>query len=81
VCKRLGEFAPHGRLQRVLFEHSSYFADQLLRYPEMLDEISEPFQLEGGELSDAVTLRRFYRRQMLRIRARAFCEARPSSRR
>ena len=44
-----------------------YFADQLLRYPELLDEIGEPFQLEGGPLQDGAALRRFYRRQMLRI--------------
>ena len=33
-----------------IFEHSPYFADELLRYPELLDEIGEPFQLEGGPL-------------------------------
>ncbi|HEY2018977.1 MAG TPA: glutamine-synthetase adenylyltransferase [Bryobacteraceae bacterium] len=58
-----------------IFEHSPYFADDLLRYPELLEEIGEPFQLESGalqgrSLSDAGTeLRRFYRRQMLRIQS------------
>ena len=60
-----------------LFEHSAYFADQLLRYPELLDEIGEPFQLEGGELRDAVALRRFYRRQMLRIQSESVLEHAP----
>ena len=60
-----------------LFEHSGYFADQLLRYPELLDEVGEPFQLEGGELRDAVALRRFYRRQMLRIQSESMLEQAP----
>ena len=50
-----------------LFEQSTYFADHLLRYPELLDEIEQPFCLEGGPLNDGAALRRFYRRQMLRI--------------
>ena len=50
-----------------IFENSGHFADQLLRYPELLQEIGEPFQLEGGPLRDGAELRRFYRRQMLRI--------------
>ena len=33
-----------------MFEHSGYFADELLRYPELLEEIGEPFRLEGGAL-------------------------------
>ncbi|MEO8369641.1 MAG: glutamine-synthetase adenylyltransferase, partial [Candidatus Solibacter sp.] len=59
------EEAPAGVLD--IFEHSAYFADQLLRYPELMGEIGEPFQLEGGALKDGSALRRFYRRQMLRI--------------
>ncbi|MBS1854668.1 MAG: glutamine-synthetase adenylyltransferase [Acidobacteria bacterium] len=60
-----------------LFEHSGYFADQLLRYPELLDEIRAPFQFEGGHLRDAVALRRFYRRQMLRIQSESMLAAAP----
>ena len=60
-----------------IFEHSSYFADGLLRYPELLDEIGEPFQLEGGPLADGTELRRFYRRQMLRIQSVSMFEAPP----
>src|SRR5204862_7589921 len=52
-----------------LFGHSAYFADQLLRFPELLEEIGEPFQLEGGAMEDPAALRRFYRRQMLRIQS------------
>ena len=50
-----------------LFEHSPYFADELLRQPELLWEIGEPFQLEGGPLDNGALLRRFYRRQMVRV--------------
>jgi [glutamine synthetase] adenylyltransferase / [glutamine synthetase]-adenylyl-L-tyrosine phosphorylase len=60
-----------------LFEHSGYFADQLLRHPELVDEIGEPFQLEGGPLRDAVALRRFYRRQMLRIQSESMLARAP----
>jgi glutamate-ammonia-ligase adenylyltransferase len=59
------EASPAGVLD--IFEHSAHFADQLLRYPELLEEIGEPFQLEVGPLRDGAALRRFYRRQMLRI--------------
>ncbi|MBZ5626461.1 MAG: glutamine-synthetase adenylyltransferase [Acidobacteriia bacterium] len=58
-----------------IFEHSPYFADDLLRYPELLDEIGEPFQLEGGPLQDGANLRRFYRRQMLRIQSESILRA------
>jgi len=60
-----------------IFEHSAYFADDLLRYPELLDEIGEPFQLEGGPLADGAALRRFYRRQMLRIQSASMLDAEP----
>jgi len=52
-----------------IFEHSPYFADQLLRYPELLDEIARPVELEGEPLENGDALRRFYRRQMLRIQS------------
>jgi glutamate-ammonia-ligase adenylyltransferase len=60
-----------------IFEHSPYFADNLLRYPELLGEIGEPFQLEGGPLGDGAELRRFYRRQMLRIQSASMLEGTP----
>lgn len=77
VVKRLEETPRLAAAVIDLFEHSTHFADQLLRYPELLDEIGEPFQLEGGELRDAVALRRFYRRQMLRIQSESLLEAAP----
>ena len=60
-----------------IFEHSAYFGDELLRYPELLDEIGQPVQLEGEWLDDGAVLRRFYRRQMLRIQSESVLEAAP----
>ncbi|HEX3878302.1 MAG TPA: glutamine-synthetase adenylyltransferase [Bryobacteraceae bacterium] len=57
-----------------IFEHSPYFADDLLRYPELLEEIGEPFQLESL-IGDASALRRFYRRQMLRIQGESILDS------
>jgi len=60
-----------------VFEHSGHFADELLRYPELMQEIGEPFRLEGGTLADGGALRRYYRRQMLRIQTESLLEAPP----
>jgi [glutamine synthetase] adenylyltransferase / [glutamine synthetase]-adenylyl-L-tyrosine phosphorylase len=60
-----------------IFEHSPYFADHLLRYPELLDEIGQPMCGSGERLEDAGALRRFYRRQMLRIQSESMLEAPP----
>ena len=60
-----------------IFKHSGYFGDQLLRYPELLDEIGEPVRMEGGSLEDAAALRRFYRSQMLRIQCESILQAAP----
>jgi glutamate-ammonia-ligase adenylyltransferase len=54
---------------RDLFENSVYFGDQLLRYPELVEEIGRPFELSGDEIADSTALRRFYRTQMLRIQS------------
>jgi glutamate-ammonia-ligase adenylyltransferase len=60
-----------------IFEHSPYFADELLRQPELLDEIGAP-SLDGSEpLDDGGTLRRFYRRQMLRIQTESILAGAP----
>jgi glutamate-ammonia-ligase adenylyltransferase len=60
-----------------IFEHSFHFADDLLRYPELLDEIGQPLQLEGEGLEDAESVRRLYRRQMLRIQGESILQAAP----
>jgi len=60
-----------------IFEHSTYFADQLLRYPELLDDISQPVEAGGESITDGAALRRFYRRQMFRIQSSSILQAAP----
>jgi glutamate-ammonia-ligase adenylyltransferase len=60
-----------------IFEHSPYFADDLLRQPELLDEISMPPLDTDEPLEDGSILRRFYRRQMLRIQSESILAAAP----
>ena len=60
-----------------LFEHSPYFADDLLRQPELLDEIGAPPFEPVELLEEGGALRRFYRRQMLRIQSESVLAAAP----
>ena len=60
-----------------VFEQSPHFADDLLRYPELLEEIGQPFSLQETPLADGAALRRFYRRQMLRIQMESVLDAAP----
>jgi glutamate-ammonia-ligase adenylyltransferase len=60
-----------------LFEHSPYFADELLRQPELLDDVGAPPFAAGEPLDDGGALRRFYRRQMMRIQSESILEAPP----
>jgi glutamate-ammonia-ligase adenylyltransferase len=60
-----------------LFEQSPYFAEELIRTPELVDVISDaPFE-EAGIPIDARGLRRWYRREMLRIQTASICESQP----
>jgi glutamate-ammonia-ligase adenylyltransferase len=59
-----------------LFEHSPYFAEQLIRTPELVEEIgrapgAEPAPSEIGDL------RSWFRRELLRIEARSICQSHP----
>ncbi len=62
-----------------LFEHSPYFAEELIRSPELVDEIAKaadpaattPSPPEMGDL------RRWYRREMLRVQAASVCFSQP----
>ncbi len=59
-----------------MFEHSQYFADQLIRHPDLLDELSRAcaspeFQLDDQSPHEAEALRRFYLRHMLRIQCQS----------
>jgi glutamate-ammonia-ligase adenylyltransferase len=60
-----------------IFEHSSYFADELLRHPELLEEIGCTALAPEEPLNDSGALRRFYRRQMLRIQSESILRAAP----
>jgi [glutamine synthetase] adenylyltransferase / [glutamine synthetase]-adenylyl-L-tyrosine phosphorylase len=60
-----------------IFEYSAHFADDLLRFPELLDEIGRVACFDGEPLEDSGALRRFYRRQMVRIQSESLLEAAP----
>ncbi len=69
-----------------LFEHSPYFADQLIRSPELLEEIrglrehpeeEASYAALASAFGEAADLRRFFRRQMLRIQTESICLRRP----
>jgi [glutamine synthetase] adenylyltransferase / [glutamine synthetase]-adenylyl-L-tyrosine phosphorylase len=74
---RLNANAPLAVSVLDIFEHSPHFADQLLRHPELLDEIGRPMQLGDEPLEDGAALRRFYRRQMLRIQSESILQNAP----
>ena len=57
-----------------LFEHSQYFADQLVRHPELLREVERACGARQGRTGfvaprDPAELRRFFRQQMVRIQS------------
>jgi glutamate-ammonia-ligase adenylyltransferase len=57
-----------------LFEHSRYFADQLVRHPELLAEVERACGEKQGRTGftpprDPAELRRFFREQMIRIQS------------
>ncbi|HTT62712.1 MAG TPA: hypothetical protein VMG35_12745 [Bryobacteraceae bacterium] len=59
-----------------LFEHSQYFGDQIIRHPDLLDELSRgaetpEFRPDAESPEDSGALRRFYTRQMLRIQCQS----------
>jgi glutamate-ammonia-ligase adenylyltransferase len=65
-----------------LFEHSPYFAEQLIRNPELTAELRHmrekpgpdlPYQDMIPALEDAGELRRFFRREMFRIQSESIC--------
>jgi [glutamine synthetase] adenylyltransferase / [glutamine synthetase]-adenylyl-L-tyrosine phosphorylase len=69
-----------------IFESSPYLADQLIRQPQLLEEIvrvidhpERHWSFEGlaAPLNDLSALRRFFRREALRIQAASVCRAEP----
>jgi glutamate-ammonia-ligase adenylyltransferase len=59
-----------------IFEHSPYFAEELIRTPELLEEIGRRPGEESAprQIGD---LRRWFRRQMVRIQAESLCLGHP----
>ena len=65
-----------------LFEHSQYFADQLVRHPSLLREVEHACSHKQGRTGfvaprDAAELRRYFREQMVRIQADSVYHAVP----
>ena len=65
-----------------LFEHSPYFAEELIRNPELISELRHMREKPGPDLpypdlisglEDAGELRRFFRREMFRIQSESIC--------
>ncbi|HEX4593047.1 MAG TPA: glutamine-synthetase adenylyltransferase [Bryobacteraceae bacterium] len=62
-----------------IFEHSPYFAEELIRMPELLDELSRFAESgasalgEAGHYDDISELRRFFRREMFRTQTASLC--------
>ena len=57
-----------------LFENSQYFSDQLIRHPDLLNEVAHACGNKQGRLGflapdDLIELRRFFRQQMVRIQS------------
>ncbi|MCU1335319.1 MAG: (Glutamate--ammonia-ligase) adenylyltransferase [Bryobacterales bacterium] len=63
-----------------LFEHSPYFAEELIRRPESADELARvyiPLIQDEPPPHDATELRRWFRRAILRIEAESICRSHP----
>ena len=62
-----------------LFEHSPYFAEELIRTPELLDEVARASETHALSAAPATVsgLRRWYRREMVRIQTASVCLSEP----
>lgn len=63
-----------------LFEHSPHFAEELIRAPELVDEVaraSKPLPEEEWAPADTSDLRRWFRREIVRIQAESICRSWP----
>jgi glutamate-ammonia-ligase adenylyltransferase len=62
-----------------IFERSPYFAEELIRMPELMEEFSRlpeigaSFMAEAALYDDISELRRFFRREMFRIQTASIC--------
>ena len=60
-----------------LFECSPYFAEQLIRVPELMEELKRPSDPPDDPPSDPSALRRYFQRHMMRIQADSICRGNP----
>jgi glutamate-ammonia-ligase adenylyltransferase len=68
-----------------VFENSAYFAEQMMRFPDLLQELRAVRERPGldsslqewAAIDDANELRRFFRREMFRIQCESICLCAP----
>ncbi|MBI4907146.1 MAG: glutamine-synthetase adenylyltransferase [Acidobacteria bacterium] len=68
-----------------IFEHSPYFSEQLMRFPDLLEQLrflcehpgDDRSMSEADSLEDANDLRRYFRREMFRIQCESVCLRNP----
>jgi [glutamine synthetase] adenylyltransferase / [glutamine synthetase]-adenylyl-L-tyrosine phosphorylase len=63
-----------------LFEHSPYFAEELIRWPELVDDVARarlPLAAEEPPPHELPELRRWFRREMVRIQTESICLSHP----
>jgi [glutamine synthetase] adenylyltransferase / [glutamine synthetase]-adenylyl-L-tyrosine phosphorylase len=63
-----------------IFEHSPYFAEELIRMPDLIEELDRlpdtkdnSYAAAVSQFSDVSQLRRYFRREMFRIQAASLC--------
>ncbi len=62
-----------------IFEHSPHFAEELIRSPELMEELGELAGTRGASFAEAAhfddisDLRRYFRREMFRIQTASIC--------
>ncbi|MBZ5609649.1 MAG: glutamine-synthetase adenylyltransferase [Acidobacteriia bacterium] len=72
--------SPVSRYTLDIFEHSPYFAEELIRVPEFMEELgrlqstkTNTYAESAAQFDDISALRRFFRREMFRIQAASMC--------
>ncbi len=63
-----------------IFEHSPYFGEELIRNPELVDEMTRasiPLYAEEPAPAEMSALRRWFRRGMMRIQTESICGSHP----
>ncbi len=62
-----------------LFEHIPYFAEELIRTPDLLDEVAHAAEMlaPGAPPATVTDLRLWYRREMVRIQSASVCLSEP----